>query len=247
MSAEREQFPEHVYADISYYESIARDAEEGALHYRWRMRWLDELLDVQPGDRIIDIGSGAGTVSAHLARRGATVEAVDSSPVAVEFARRRWDFAGRVHFTVCDATHCEHLPSASWDKVTCCDIIEHVFDETMHGIFREAGRLLKPGGLLFVYSPNAGHWVEQLKAHNFILKEFEEHIRVRRHSEVVAALQECGFTVVRNVRPTSMLPVVKWAEALWKRLPIAPDLAVYRICLLARKTDAGSAEGGEVG
>jgi len=33
----------------------------------------------------------------------------------------------------------------------------------MRAIFAEALRLLKPGGLYFVYTPNPLHWIERLK------------------------------------------------------------------------------------
>lgn len=227
------EFPYESY-DEAYYEHIASQEEHNWLSHRWRMRWLDEMLAVQPAERVLDMGSGAGVVSKHLAECGATVEGVDLAEAAVAVARRRCRGL-TVRFAVCDAAHCEHLESDGFDKVTCCDLIEHVHDETMLGLLREAWRLLKPGGLLFVYSPNRKHWIERMKHRNFILKNPVGHIRVRTVEEVVDALKTCGFQIVRVARPTSMLPVVRYLEWLWIRLPIYPPLAVYRVCLLARK------------
>ena len=224
--------------DEAYYAYIANEMQRGVRSYRWRMRWLDELLDVQPGQRVLDLGSGAGVVSQHLADRGAAVEAVDLSPVGVEAARRRCAHMP-IRFTVCDAAHCNHLESDSFDKATCCDLVEHVQDNVMLGIFREAHRLLKPGGLLFVYTPNRRHWIERMKAHNFILNNPVSHIRVHTLEEVVEALQDAGFQIARIARPPSMLPVIQYLEWLWIRLPIAPSLAIYRLCLLARKPQVG--------
>ena len=220
--------------DEAYYAYIANEMQRGVRSYRWRMRWLDELLDVQPGQRVLDLGSGAGVVSQHLADRGAAVEAVDLSPVGVEAARQRCPHMP-IRFTVCDAAHCNHLESDSFDKAACCDLVEHVQDNVMLGIFREARRLLKPGGLLFVYTPNRRHWIERMKARNFILKNPVSHIRVHTLEEVVETLQDAGFQIARIARPPSMLPVIQHLEWLWIRLPIAPSLAIYRLCLLARK------------
>ena len=226
-------YPHEAY-DAAYYERLAEEAERGVASHRWRMCWLDRVLNVQPGDRVVDLGSGAGLVSHHLAERGATVDAVDLSEEAVAFARNRWGHLS-IDFDVADAAHCNHLASNRYDKAACCDLIEHVHDGTMLGVFREALRLLKPGGLLYVYSPNRDHWIERMKHRNFILRNPVGHICVRRTEEVTAALRECGFEIARVARPTSILPFVRYLEWLWVRLPVYPPLAIYRVCLLARK------------
>ena len=229
-------YPHEAY-DQHYYEVLADEANRASASHRWRMTWLDRLLDIQPADRVLDLGVGVGSISRHVAQRGATVEGVDLAPEAIAAARRRCEGLP-VRLTVADAAHCSHLRDASFDKATCCDLIEHVHDETMLSIFREAHRLLKPGGVMFVYSPNRRHWIERMKAHNFILKNPEGHIRVRPIEEVLGALEACGFEIDRVARPTSMLPVVRWLEWIWIRLPFWPDLAVYRVAILARKPSA---------
>ena len=227
-------YPHEAY-DEAYYQGLVAEADRHAASHRWRMRWLDEMLKVSPGDRVVDLGAGAGQIAGHLAQRGAMVEAVDLSPAAVALCRRRWRGHGQVNFRVCDATNCSHLGSSAFDKATCCDLIEHVHDNVMFGVFREAHRLLKPAGELYVYSPNGHHWIELLKARNFILKQPVGHIRVRPIVEVVRALKDCGFEIARLARPPSMLPVLRWVERVWSWLPLFPELAIYRVCLLARK------------
>ena len=233
MPTPTKEFPYDSY-DEAYYQTIADEETRNCLSCRWRMRWLDDLLDVQSGERVLDMGSGAGVVSRHLARRGATVEAVDLAEAAVAVARR-FSKGMPIRYAVADAAQCKHLGSASFDKIACCDLIEHVHDGTMLGMFREALRVLRPGGLLYVYSPNRDHWIERLKHHNVILRNPVWHIRVRRTEEVTAALRECGFEIARVARPTSMLPFVRYLEWLWVRLPVYPPIAIYRVCLLARK------------
>jgi magnesium-protoporphyrin O-methyltransferase len=68
----------------------------------------DLILSRLPADlsgaRVLDAGCGAGQMSIELARRGATVEAVDISPGLLEVAKRRMprDLQGRVTFRAGD-------------------------------------------------------------------------------------------------------------------------------------------------
>jgi trans-aconitate methyltransferase len=48
-----------------------------------------ELLDPQPGERILDVGCGEGTLTGQIVARGATVVGVDSSPDMADAARVR--------------------------------------------------------------------------------------------------------------------------------------------------------------
>jgi trans-aconitate methyltransferase len=46
-----------------------------------------DLLDPQPGERILDVGCGEGTLTRQIVERGATVLGIDNSPEMVEAAR----------------------------------------------------------------------------------------------------------------------------------------------------------------
>jgi SAM-dependent methyltransferase len=48
-----------------------------------------DLLDPQPGERILDVGCGEGTLTLKIIERGATVLGIDSSPEMIEAARAK--------------------------------------------------------------------------------------------------------------------------------------------------------------
>jgi SAM-dependent methyltransferase len=48
-----------------------------------------DLLDPQPGERILDVGCGEGTLSLKIIERGATVLGVDNSPEMIAVARAK--------------------------------------------------------------------------------------------------------------------------------------------------------------
>ncbi|WP_414662162.1 methyltransferase domain-containing protein [Horticoccus sp. 23ND18S-11] len=104
---------------------------------------------IQPGDRVIDLGTGTGILGALAARRGAaTVYAIDHSPI-LEHARTLAE-ANRVKNLEFVATHSKEF---TLDQPV--DVILHeqmgdcLFDESMVANVSDLrDRLLKPGGLI---------------------------------------------------------------------------------------------------
>jgi ubiquinone/menaquinone biosynthesis C-methylase UbiE len=68
----------------------------------------ERLLEIQPGERVVEFACGNGQFSRRLAELGAIVYATDFAPGMIDAARRRTDvrsdLAGRVTFEVLDAT-----------------------------------------------------------------------------------------------------------------------------------------------
>lgn len=52
-------------------------------------------------------------------------------------------------------------PANSFDTVTSWDVIEHIPPHTEAKMFHEVGRVLKPGGIFYLSTPNA-HWISKL-------------------------------------------------------------------------------------
>lgn len=77
----------------------------------------EKLLEICPGDFVLDIACGTGNFSQRLAHLGASVVAFDFSPKMIEHAqRRRSDVLDNVIFCVCDATDLEQLMLLKKDR-----------------------------------------------------------------------------------------------------------------------------------
>ncbi|MDO8794010.1 MAG: class I SAM-dependent methyltransferase [Vicinamibacterales bacterium] len=108
------------------------------------------------GKTVLEIGCGRGGFACWLAshpQRPSKVVAVDSSPTAV---RKGAEFASRNRipgtlWEVGDIQAIAH-PANSFDTVISCETIEHVPDPD--SAVRELARVLKPGGRLFLTTPN---------------------------------------------------------------------------------------------
>jgi ubiquinone/menaquinone biosynthesis C-methylase UbiE len=121
-----------------------------------RLRAVVERLDVQPDDRVLEIGCGHGVAATFVCERLDTghLTAVDRSPKMVEAAARRnaeHVRSGRAEFLV---AHLEELDLGDrrFDKIFAVRVgLFHREPERARGI---AERWLAPGGtLLTVFDP----------------------------------------------------------------------------------------------
>ena len=107
---------------------------------------LVAAVDPKPGERWLDVGTGAGAVALRLARLGADVTGIDPAYGLIEAARRRAADEGlEVAFDVGDA---ESLPygDAAFDGVASS--MGMIFAPDHAAVAREATRVLRPGGRL---------------------------------------------------------------------------------------------------
>jgi SAM-dependent methyltransferase len=101
--------------------------------------------EVPPGKKLLDLSCGSGRTSEMLAKLGFRVIATDYSPpppMSTGIAR-----VGGV-----DLNYLLPFRSASFDGVDLVEVIEHI--ENQPQLLREISRVLKPGGVLLVSTPN---------------------------------------------------------------------------------------------
>jgi len=240
-------FESQLYPD-EYFDGLHRVTPFAAPARKWRERDRDILSLALPSlslptteSVVLDLGSARGDVCFLLAPRVREAIGIDASERALELAeaeRRRRGLAN-VRFVAGDVAELAPVADASVDVAGAFDLLEHVDDATVRQMLAALRRVLKPGGVFVAYTPNRQHYVERLKAHNFLLKQFPEHIAVRRPSELARLLTGEGWRIRELRYATAPFPVVRWIEKLLAPLPGIGPLFRYRILLTAVPVDPG--------
>jgi len=108
-----------------------------------------EMLAIEQGTRVLEVGYGRGELLLQCARRGAEVTGVDYASDAIEVARDTLSEHPTAELQVADA---RDLPFAenSFDRVFSGDVIEHMCWEDGVASLREMYRVTRPGGFLLV-------------------------------------------------------------------------------------------------
>jgi len=234
-------FEADLYPD-EYYDGLHRVTRFAATERKWRERDRDILRLASSGNLptaervVLDLGSARGDVCFLLAPRVRKAVGIDASDRAVALAEAERVRRGieNVRFVQGDVASLEPIPDTSIDVAGAFDLLEHVDEATVRGMLRSLRRVLKPGGFLAAYTPNREHYVERMKARGVVLKQFPEHIAVRRPRELRRLLEEEGWRVLELTYSTAPFPGVRWIEKLLAPIPGIGSLFRYRILLRAR-------------
>ena len=173
-----------------------------------------DLLGVEPGGRLVEIGPGAGAFAFAARRAGFEVTGVEMDPAAVEQLR---SLAG------VEAVR-SHTPHAALDAlppsrvIVMWHVLEHLPDPWR--TVESAARNLEPGGTLAIAVPNP----ESLQLR--VLGERWAHIDAPRHlflipaSELISRARGFGLAPVRLT--TRDRRGVHWNAFGWQRLLMRP-------------------------
>jgi 2-polyprenyl-3-methyl-5-hydroxy-6-metoxy-1,4-benzoquinol methylase len=132
------------------------------------------------GRRVLDAACGEGYGAALLAREGAQVTAVDVSAEALEHARTRYGEIPGLSFVEADVADLAQMPDASFDLIVSFETLEHL--EAQDAMLAGFRRLLAPGGLLLISTPDRRVYSDQTGYRN------EFHVRELYRDEFDALL-----------------------------------------------------------
>ncbi len=116
-----------------------------------KMNLVCQKLQLQPGERLLDIGCGWGTLARHAAKYyGADATGVTIAERQTEFGNQRiadWNLSDRARILCKDY---RDIPSQSFDKISSLEMVEHVGVKNLDGFYEQVRDLLTDDGLFLL-------------------------------------------------------------------------------------------------
>lgn len=153
--------------------------------------------------RLLDIGSGAGSILHAAKRAGWDAEGLEVSRPAVEHTRR----AGFKVF--CGELAEAKYPTDYFDVVTASEVLEHVADP--QAMLDEIARLLRPGGLFWGTTPHGRGVSARLLGLKWSAVSPPEHLQLFSLGGLRGMLKRAGFRRL-HVTSRAVNPFELWHE-----------------------------------
>jgi uncharacterized protein len=183
------------------------------------MEALLDAVDLEPGRRLLDVGSNTCWASNIFARRGLEVIALDIAKTELQGLRTAEFFIadGDVFFERIVSVMFEMaLATDSIDYVFCCEVLHHNDLENLRRTMEEAYRVLRPGGSLLVINEPLRFPFNLKRDHGQEVAEYEGYEHVYFFHEYYLAARRAGFRV------SVQEPAPEWFFRPWK-IELAPE------------------------
>jgi 2-polyprenyl-6-hydroxyphenyl methylase / 3-demethylubiquinone-9 3-methyltransferase len=176
-----------------------------------RLDWINRLAPLS-GRSALDVGCGGGILSDAMARKGATVTGIDLSTKALKVAQLHALEAQTPNVSYREIA-VEALATeqpASFDTVTCMEMLEHVPDPA--SVVRACAALAKPGGWVFfsTINRNPKSFLFAIVGAEYLLnllpRGTHEYAKMIRPSELARYTREAGLEL-RQTRGMGYNPI----------------------------------------
>lgn len=196
-----------VFSSVASKYDLMNDAMSGGLHRLWKDKFVHRVKP-RAGEHILDMAGGTGDIAFRMARSGASITVADINPemlaVGIERAAERGIASGRepdAGSLVWSEANAEQLqwPDRFFDAYTIAFGIRNVTD--IPRALREAHRVLKRGGRLFVLEFSTTQWPGFAEAYD----AYSHHL-VPRLGQLLAGDADSYRYLVESIRRFPPMP-----------------------------------------
>jgi 2-polyprenyl-6-hydroxyphenyl methylase/3-demethylubiquinone-9 3-methyltransferase len=201
-----------------------------------KLQKLLRYVTLLPQAKVADFGCANGVLLDYLWNRVAEYHGVDFAPEFIARAQQRAQARqiGNACF-VCSTIpdFCQHYPNY-FDHAFTFDVSEHVYDEEFLTIYAAIRSALKPGGTLYLHTPNADFLFEICRRRNLFFHLLPEHVAVRSAAQYQRLLTAVGFTRIQVLFVPHYVRLLSYLQ-LFSSLPVIGTYLRARLLLICEK------------
>lgn len=171
---------------VTGYKNYLQDRD---LHVSFFQTQLRELENLGSKGTLLDVGCAGGFLIEEAGKRGWKAEGVELSSFASDYARNTLG----LKVTTCDLRSAAFAPD-SFQVVVMDDVIEHFEDPLIEA--KEVWRILKPGGIYMLHTPNAASLWRLFMGSRWIHLKPDEHLFYFAPKTITRLLEKAGFEVI---------------------------------------------------
>jgi 2-polyprenyl-3-methyl-5-hydroxy-6-metoxy-1,4-benzoquinol methylase len=255
----QELLPDLIHQSNSAWEALApwwdAEIENGDPYHRYLIfPHVLRLLEIKPGQKILDFACGNGALSRRMAALGAHVVGIDVSEAFIQKARERSKDLQNLRYQKLDATSEQsllHLAQQEKFNTVICSMALHDIP-TLEPLIHALPKLLTPGGMFIFTVPhpcfNSGEIQlnffgetpsitrstyikpQHLEMHSKKNQPIKQHMFHRSLSELLGKFFSAGFVLDAFEEP-AMGNIQEENEIAWKHLPEIPPALICRLIL----------------
>lgn len=181
-----------------------------------KYRLVFEKLRLSPGDRLLDVGCGWGSMVRHAARQGVHVLGVTLSREQAEWGRRAIEAEGLGEFA--EIRHCDYrdVTETGFDAVSSLGLTEHIGVSNYGAYFKFLQSRLRPGGLLLNHCITRPTNRAGATAGEFIDRYVFPDGELTGSGRIITEMQDVGLEVVHeeNLRHHYAMTLRDWCANL---------------------------------
>lgn len=182
--------------------------------YRQIVQNLSTYL--KPG-RLLDVGCAMGHFMVYARRHGWDVRGAECSTYAAAYGREE---SGLKIYPVCDLRDAR-LPENHFDACVLIEVAEHLPDPRV--TFAEAFRVVKPGGALYVTTPNFASFRALLQRQDWVTIIPSGHLYYFTAKSLARLLKSVGFTGIVDLTSSADFEAELEASRVSGGVPLRDD------------------------